>query len=78
MKRFLMPVLGLMLATETANAAKSGDWEVNLPVGVTDISILTYDLHMFVIWICVAIGIVVFGVMIAAMIKFSSSPPAML
>ena len=76
MKRFLMPVLGLMLATETANAAKSGDWEVNLPVGVTDISILTYDLHMFVIWICVAIGIVVFGAMIVAMIKFRKSQGA--
>ncbi len=73
MKRFLMPVLGWLLAAETANA---DNWAVNLPVGVTDISILIYDLHMFIIWICVGIGVVVFGAMIIAMIKFRKSKGA--
>lgn len=35
----------------------------NMPRGVTDISQRVYDLHMFAFWICVAIGVVVFGVM---------------
>ena len=37
--------------------------ELNLRVGVTDISRQVYDLHMLILWICVAIGVVVFGVL---------------
>lgn len=39
----------------------------NMPRGVTDISQQVYDLHMFAFWICVAIGVVVFGVMFFSM-----------
>ncbi len=76
MKRILMPVSGMLLAASTASAAESNRWELNLPVGVTDISAMIFDLHMFVFWICVAIGIVVFGAMIAAMFKFRKSQGA--
>lgn len=37
--------------------------ELNMRVGVTDISRQVYDLHMTIFLICVAIGIVVFGVL---------------
>lgn len=37
--------------------------DLNMPVGVTDISQQVYDLHMTILWICVWIGVVVFGVM---------------
>lgn len=37
--------------------------ELNMPVGVTDISRQVYDLHMIIFYICVAIGCLVFGVM---------------
>ena len=37
--------------------------ELNLRVGVTDISRQVYDLHMTIFLICVAIGVVVFGVL---------------
>ena len=37
--------------------------ELNMPVGVTDISRQVYDLHMIIFWICVVIGCLVFGVM---------------
>ncbi|MEZ5476153.1 MAG: cytochrome c oxidase subunit II [Thiolinea sp.] len=40
------------------------DWEVNMPVGVTDLSKEIYGLHMIAFWVCVVIGIVVFGAMI--------------
>ncbi len=76
MKKFLMPVLGSLFVASAANAASQDNWEVNLPVGVTDISALIFDLHMFVFWICVAIGVLVFGVMIAAMVKFRKSKGA--
>ena len=39
------------------------DWTVNMPAGVTGISNEIFSLHMTIFWICVAIGIVVFGVM---------------
>ena len=61
-------LLGLTLAG-TANA----DWAVNMPKGVTDLSLETYNLHMMVFWWCVAIGIIVFGVMIISLIKHRKS-----
>src|SRR5690349_16452743 len=34
-----------------------------MPVGVTELSRTVYDLHMTIFWVCVAIGVVVFGAM---------------
>jgi len=45
----------------SANAL--ADWEVNMTQGVTDLSESIFDLHMTIFWICVIIGVVVFGVM---------------
>ena len=42
-------------------------WDLNLPVGVTPLSKEIYGLHMLILWICVVIGIVVFGAMIVSM-----------
>lgn len=39
------------------------EYALNLVKGVTRVSNDVYDLHMLILWICVAIGIVVFGVM---------------
>lgn len=56
--------------------AESGWEQLNLPQGVTDISRKIYSLHMFVFWICVGIGVVVFGVMIWSLIAFRKSKGA--
>jgi cytochrome c oxidase subunit 2 len=48
----------------------------NLPLGVTGLSRDIYALHMEVFWVCVAIAIVVFGVMIYALVKFRHSQGA--
>ena len=64
-------LLGLIMAS-TASA----DWELNMPEGVTDLSQETYDLHMMVFWWCVAIGVVVFGVMIISLFKHRKSQGA--
>src|SRR6185437_9569539 len=45
-------------------SAASGWGLLNLPVGVTSISRDVYSIHMMALWVCVAIGIIVFGVMI--------------
>lgn len=64
----LLCLLGLTVAV-TARA----DWTLNMPKGVTDLSLETYNLHMLVFWWCVAIGVVVFGVMIISLVKHRKS-----
>lgn len=44
------------------------DYTLNMPVGVSSVSKQVYQLHMIILWICVAIGIIVFGVMFYAII----------
>ena len=66
----------LVAATLPAHAAESGWSLLNLPRGVTDISRKIYDLHMEIFWVCVVIGVIVFGVMIWSMIAFRKSKGA--
>jgi cytochrome c oxidase subunit 2 len=72
--------LALLLATGLltlpARAEESGWAQLNLPQGVTDISRKIYSLHMEIFWVCVAIGVVVFGVMIWSLIAFRKSKGA--
>ena len=58
-------VFGLFLAL--IPTAAFSEWQLNLNRGVTDTSIAVYDLHMLVFYICVAISVVVFGVMFWSM-----------
>lgn len=52
------------------------DFGLNLPEGVTPISKEIYGLHMIIFWVCVGIGILVFGVMIYSMIFHRKSKGA--
>ncbi len=52
------------------------DWEVNITPGVTSISRSVFDLHMLIFYICVAISIVVFGVMFWSIIHHRKSKGA--
>jgi len=63
----------LLLLASTKSLA---DWELNMTRGVTDISQSVYSLHMIIFWVCVAIGVVVFGVMIYSMIVHRKSKGA--
>ena len=51
-------------------------WEVNLPVGVTELSREIHGLHMLIFWICVLIAAAVFGAMIYSIVKFRHSQGA--
>ena len=55
--------LGSFLTLALMSAQARADWALNLPVGVTPISRQAYDLHMLILWVCVVIGAIVFGVM---------------
>ena len=45
----------------------------NMPAGVTEISQEVYRLHMVIFWICVAIGVVVFGAMFYSILNHRKS-----
>ena len=45
------------LATSFASA-ESGFWSLNMPRGVTEVSNAVYDVHMLMMYICIAIGVV--------------------
>ena len=49
---------------------------LNMTKGVTPISERVYDLHMLILWICIIIGIVVFGAMFYSMFKHRKSKGA--
>jgi len=51
-------------------------WELNMPVGVTELSREIHGLHMLILWVCVLIAIVVFSVMIYSIVKFRHSKGA--
>jgi cytochrome c oxidase subunit 2 len=57
-------------------AAALAAWEVNMPLGVTDLSREIHGLHMLIFWVCTLIAVVVFGVIIYSIVKFRHSQGA--
>jgi cytochrome c oxidase subunit 2 len=72
-KRALAAGAALMLGSGPAMAAWS---DLNLRVGVTELSREIYGLHMLILWICVAIAVAVFSVMIYSIATFRKSKGA--
>src|SRR5579863_10352660 len=64
----------VLAATAAAAAHADSGWsELNMPRGVTDISRKIYDLHMTIFWVCVVIGVIVFGAMIWSLVVYRKS-----
>ena len=59
-----------------AQSADPKPWQLNMGRGVTSSSQHAYDAHMVALWVCVVIGIIVFGAMGYAMFKFRKSKGA--
>ncbi len=72
----LAALTALLCSLSQAAHAQSGWAELNMPRGVTEISRKIYDLHMLCFWVCVGIGIVVFGIMIYSIVTFRHSKGA--
>jgi len=70
----LLSFVGQMAHAEDAH--KSGWSLLNMPRGVTSVSNDIYDLHMLVVWICVWISVVVYGVMFYSMFAHRKSKGA--
>ena len=58
--------MGLLLWAMFSQAHAA--WTVNMAPGATEVSRSVFDLHMTIFWICVVIGVVVFGVMFWSML----------
>ncbi|MBK1711162.1 cytochrome c oxidase subunit II transmembrane domain-containing protein, partial [Marichromatium gracile] len=58
--------MGLLLWSVFGQAHAA--WTTNMAPGATEVSHAVFDLHMTIFWICVVIGIVVFGAMFWSMI----------
>lgn len=63
----------VLLLSSISNSAFAAWSDVNMTKGVTEISRAVYDLHMLILWICILIGIVVFGAMIVSMLMHRKS-----
>jgi len=70
---------GALMAAPLLAWAQSADphrWQLNMGRGVTATSQNAYDAHMVVLWVCVIIGLLVFGAMAVAMFRFRKSKGA--
>ena len=72
--KYLKVILTLFLLALGSRA--QADYALNLPVGVTETSREIHDLHMLILWICVAIGILVYGVLIYSLVHHRKSKGA--
>ena len=72
-KTVLATALGLGAGVAAANPVP---WQLNMSPGVTETARNAYQMHMIALWICVVIGILVFGAMAVAMFKFRKSKGA--
>jgi len=66
----------MALLASTHVLAQSADphrWQLNMGRGVTTSAQHAYDAHMLALWVCVAIGLLVFGAMAVAMFRFRKS-----
>jgi cytochrome c oxidase subunit 2 len=64
----LLAGLGLVLWGEA-----QAEYGLNLTPGVTEVSRDIYDLHMYILWICVGIGILVYGLIIYSVMHHRKS-----
>ena len=66
--KFMMLITGLM-----ASSMAAAEYGLNLRKGVTEFSQTAYGLHTFTLWICIVIGILVFGAMIVSIFAHRKS-----
>ncbi len=74
--RYAAGLMALASSAASANATDPVRWQLNMIPGVTATSQNAYHAHMIMLWICVVIGIIVFGAMAYAMFKFRHSKGA--
>ncbi len=71
-----MAARALVVVTALLPAVTLADSSLNMRQGVTTLSREIYDLHMLITWVCVVIGVVVFGLMFYSIFKHRKSAGA--
>ena len=66
--KFMMLIAGLL-----ASSMSLAEYGLNLRKGVTEFSEAAYGMHTFTLWICIVIGIIVFGAMIISIFAHRKS-----
>ncbi len=59
-----------------AQSADPKPWQLNMGRGVTHTARMAYEAHMVALWVCVAIGVIVFGAIAYAVFAFRRSKGA--
>ncbi|PML06567.1 cytochrome c oxidase subunit II [Vibrio breoganii] len=73
---FFSLCFGVLVSAPSTVSAENTESSFNMTQGVTEISGKVYHLHMLIFYICVAIAVVVFGVMFYSIIKHRKSKGA--
>ncbi len=73
--RKLYTLGGLLLAWLVPLIALA-DWQLNMPVGASEISREVHAIHMRTFWVCVVIGLIVFSIMFISIVKHRKSKGA--
>ncbi len=74
--------LGMLVSTMLAapmawaQAADPKAWQLNMGRGVTQTARMAWEAHMVALWVCVVIGVLVFGAIAVAVLKFRKSKGA--
>jgi cytochrome c oxidase subunit 2 len=71
-----LAALSVVALTLLGSTPAMAAWTVNLREGVTELSHEIYGLHMLILWVCVAIAVAVFSVMIYSIATFRKSKGA--
>ena len=76
MTRLIAGLTGLLAAAAAFAQSQPTEpqrWQLNMTPGVAATAQNAYDAHMIMLWICVVIGIIVFGAMAYSMFAFRKS-----
>ncbi|MCC7413484.1 MAG: cytochrome c oxidase subunit II [Gammaproteobacteria bacterium] len=74
--RFLPALMGGVALLGYGQAAMAAEPRFNMTRGVTPVAHEVYDLHMLILWICVAIGLAVYAVMLYSIFNHRKSKGA--
>src|SRR5690606_8245101 len=74
--RWILALVALAPMLAFAQAGDAAPWQLNMGRGVTATAENAFEAHMLALWICVAIGVVVFAAMGYAMFAFRKSKGA--
>jgi len=72
----MLAAMALSAPVAWAQSADPKQWQLNMGKGVTHTARMAWEPHMVALWVCVVIGVLVFGALFYAVFKFRKSKGA--